>query len=265
VKKCVIIPGHKRQGKPVKQHVRCTKGAVTKTSEFTPAKNLKEAADYAHSKGVISFDTKGMSLEQANGINEWLDKVPKDAIPDVIGSSQTYNEYFSIKLKRKNKDFYGVSISSEFSFPLDAEERFKKSLGRFEDGKIFKNSTSDRFSQSNTKHGVFFSKAYKTPASITKRKLEINDLWNKKNGSDYFFNTEGKLTYVHEMGHVYDKRKGKSSSREWKDVSSRWYKQSGTTHLKTTSESFADGFAEYINQSSRLPDYVKSYFDSNLD
>jgi len=215
------------------------------SKKFTPAKSISEAEQRIKGLGVSYFQPKGFGLDHANATLEALELIPKLAIPDAIGNGKAWSEYSGSDIGRRAESWYGVSVNRSY---IQGS------------GKIDLESLRDGYD----KYIVGINtRQYKTIDSITERKVYVQDYYRNKNGRDYFFNTDGRLTHFHEYGHVYDNRLGGISDRtEWSQIVTRWNYDTKVDVLKSKSEAFAEAFADYYgNGGARIPDYVKSFFD----
>lgn len=205
---------------------------------FKEAKNIQEVEERMKQLGIKHINLNGYGLEQANATLHALEKVPNSAIPDAIGNGKAFADFTNRPIGRKAHEWYGVSVD----YP-DITIDGKTTWGSF---KIMAINTRE----------------YKTLNSITSKKIDFNNKWQSKNGNKWYFNTDGKLTHFHELGHVYDNRKFSISQKdEWKNIADKWNREAKYGVLKNSSEAFAEGFADfYGNGGERLPDYVKEFF-----
>ena len=200
---------------------------------YTPAKTIKEAAEFAKSSGVKYAYYDDMPLDTANLMNRALLTLPEDIRPEFIGMSKDMERVSRVKFSRSSKQYYGVS--------LEVMDMY------FGDGKY-------DFDGGNM---VGISSYYKTTAKITKAKAQAQEAYVKKYGRKWFFNEDGESTPFHEMGHVYANKKGLPKGFE--EDALRWCKESGCDMLKKPSEAWAEAWAAYHTQKADLPDYIKRY------
>ena len=208
-------------------------------SPFTPAKSIDEAQDFAREIGIKYPVYENLPLETVNELNKAAQNLPRDARPIFVGDSKTLEQYFGgqgYKLPRKAKDFYGVTL----------EEQSGIHLGY---GKGYDFET----------HGsmVGISTSYKTPAKITKNKLEQQAKYEAKYGNKWFYNLDGKATIHHEMGHCYINKNGLPSGFE--EAAKKWAKESGCDMLKKPEEAFCEAWGAYYSETNSIPEYIEKY------
>ena len=253
-----ILPKAKPPKKPP------IKPTETTAPGFTPAKTINEAEAFAKEKGVLHVDYKNLSLEHANAWNEALTVMPKKAIPDIITDFQGYQRYTGRKIDpRWNNGAYGVSIKTEI-------EPFKRGFLPDEFVKKEQHLTNPYTGKTKLQKRLNIvainKRIYKTPQAITDHKNKINTTWKKREGNDYYFNKDGKLTHTHELGHVFVNNVGNNHFiRDFEPLAKDWYRKTKIGHLKSTNEAFADAWAEYYgNKGRNLPKDIKQLFDLNL-
>ena len=221
-----------------------TKGKVL---EFTEAKTIKEAGERMNDLGVKYFEPKGYSLDHANASLRALETIPEKAIPDALGNGKAFADWTDRPLGRKADQWYGVSIK----YPdLYKEGRI---IWKFGEERVDYDIVGINTRQFSIKE-------------ITEKKIAYNEFYNKKFGRDYFLHTDGELTHFHEFGHVYQHNTySEKFNEEWKWISKKWFNSAKFDVLKSENEAFAEAFADYYgNDSKLLPDYVKEFFDKNV-
>jgi hypothetical protein len=217
-------------------------------TEFVAAKSIQEAEQRINSVGVKYFNSKGFSLDHANASLRALESIPSKAIPDALGNGKAFQDFTKSALGRKANQWYGISVE----YP-DLYKEGRSVLKFGEERGWFKVVGIN-------------SREYPTIESITIKKLQINETYNKKFGKNYFFNTNGELTHFHEYGHIYKKESyGQAFKTEWDQLSRKWYFEAKCDVLKSESEAFAEAFADYFgNDAKRLPEYIKDFFIKNV-
>ena len=105
---------------------------------------------------------------------------------------------------------------------------------------------------------VGISNYYKTADKIEKSKIKGNAEYAKRHdGHTQFFNTDGRSTGFHEMGHIYDDVNGIPEGFI-KDAE-RWAAESKCDMLKNPHEAWAEAWGAYHTQNPNLPDYIAKY------
>lgn len=224
-----------------KKYLKAAEEVKSMPAGFIPAKTIDEAQQYAEKLGVKYAVYDNLPIETANELSKAVECLPAEARPIFVGDSKTLELYYggsTYKLPRKHKQFYGVTLE-------DAGELY---LGF---GKGYDFDT----------HGsmVAISASYKTPAKITKAKLEEQARYKAKYGVDEFFNTDGKATIHHEMGHVYQNKYGLPKGFE--EDAKRWSQETGIKILEKPSEAFSEAWGAYYSGTNELPAYIAKYFE----
>ncbi len=206
---------------------------------FVPAKTIEEAQTYALSIGIRHVDYSDLPLETANLMNEAALTLPKDIRPAFLGSSNNIQNYSGVKFQRTSKHFYGVKVEvMDMHFG-----EYPNVVYDFDGG-----------------HMVGVSSYYKTAEKISKAKVDGNKRYAAKyDGHTQFFNTDGKSTAFHEMGHVYADKKGIPDG--FADDAKRWYSESNCDMLKSTDEAWAEAWGAYHTRNQELPDYIARYIE----
>ena len=108
------------------------------------------------------------------------------------------------------------------------------------------------------RQAVGISNYYKTADKIEKSKIKGNtDYAKKHDGHTQFFNTDGRSTAFHEMGHIYDDVKGIPDG--FINDAERWAAESRCDMLKNPHEAWAEAWGAYHTQNPNLPDYIGRY------
>lgn len=204
---------------------------------FVPAKTIEEAQAVAKELGVKYAVYDDLPLETVNLLNEALLTLPEDARPTFAGSSKMLEFYRDGKLPRSSKNYYGVSIYTDY---------FHIGVGEYDDidGMM-----------------VGISSYYKSAGKITKAKKQAQEAYMKKHGNKWFFNEDGAATPFHEMGHVYAEKYGLPEGFE--EAAERWWKESGCDMLQKPSEAWAEAWGAYHTKNPDLPDYISKYIEKS--
>jgi SPP1 gp7 family putative phage head morphogenesis protein len=207
---------------------------------FQPALSIKEASARIKALGVDNVFLGNAHLSHYNATLEALEKIPARGKPDFIGNGAELAKASGRAVGRKASEWYGASMASP--------EMFINGKSHFVDEGMY------QLVGINTRQ-------YKTTADITAQKTKIQELYVRKFGRKYFYNTDGRLTHFHEFGHVADNAKGNhSSSQAWQELSRKWHEEEKYDTLKSPSEAFAEAFADlYGNDGKRIPDYIKDH------
>lgn len=216
------------------------KQAITKA--FTPAKSIKEAEEYAKSRGVKYALYNDLPLEMANTLNRALDTLPDDVRPVFVGSSNTLEKYWGGKLPRSNKHYYGVTVDTYDGIHLGLDADKSKYVVDF-----------DTYGQM-----VGISSSYKSADKITAAKQVAQAKYQaKKDGHTWFYNVDGYATPFHEMGHVYENAKGLPAGFE--QAAAKWAKETKCDMLQKPTEAWAEAWGAYYTNNPDLPDYISKY------
>ena len=210
---------------------------VSKMKLFKEAKTIDEAEKFALEHNIRHVDYSDLPIETANLLNKAAMTLPEDIRPAFIGSGRSIQKYSGCKFSRKEKDYFGVHVDvMEMHFGEYPNIEYD-----FEGGNM-----------------VGISAKYRIVDKIEKAKIQGNIEYSKKHdGHTQFFNTDGKSTAYHEMGHVYADKKGIPDGFE--TDAKRWYEESKCDMLKTTSEAWAEAWGAYHTENSDLPDYIAKY------
>lgn len=210
------------------------KQAAPAKNTFTPAKTIKEAEAFANNNGVKYADYSKLPLETANLLNEAIGTLPSDVRPVFMGASTTLEQYWGGKLPRSSKQYYGVHIDA-FN-------------GIYVNGRLDMDTYGSM---------VGISSSYKTAKKITEAKAAAQQRYVEKTGRKWFFNTDGRTTAFHEIGHIYAEKKGLPEGFEFD--AKKWAAESQCDMLKSTSEAWAEAWAAYYTGNPDLPDYISEY------
>ena len=208
----------------------------------------KNTENYTKKLGVKITNLKDFTPEIIQVINEAIETLPINDRPEYITS---------FKQAIKDGDFYN-----------ELTQRSKKSYGlSWNIHKLHKNN-DNKYTETNT--AVFFNSKYKKLEDIEKKKKEYN--LNNFTGKPYYFNTNGKATFFHEMGHQFEQKHG--IDEEFKKLADKWANSTDFGNIKKVEygrikenqganykEAFAEAWAGYYTNNNQLPDYIKKYFD----
>lgn len=255
-----------------KNHWGCRHKFLPVYEVDVPAQNNTAQNENIASELGVAANFKNMTIDNQQAFVEALQKVPKDARPDYIGTGSDYTKVTGRKLPRTHKQYYGVAVEtdglkldSKFEEIMKSNDRLPPQLRKLSGDRITK-SVDGNILVNGTLNSVFISPAIKKPGDITTRKKAFNKRYREKYDKDFFFNTEEKATFFHEFGHVLDNRKRISGSREWEILHSRWMKnESATGNIASASEAFAEAFADmFLTGGDKLPGFVKVYMKELL-
>ena len=209
-----------------------------KKQVFNPAQTIDEAIKNANSIGVKYAQFEKMPLEQVNNAIDAACTLPKDCVPKVIASGKDVSLVTGRPLGRKADQWWGVTYDyRDFSLRTMYLGYDKTDF----DGGLIVGLNTQKF---------------KTLDSLTKAKKATNDAYFAKTGRYWSFNTDGKATAYHEIGHCFADVRG--LPKGWEDVSARWAEESACDLLKKPDEAFAEAWAAYHLGDNRLPDYISA-------
>ena len=229
---------------------RCTVAAVVKgfkkaqvqkamaEKKVEAPQTAESAIKTANDLGVKYAQFEKMPLEQVNNAIDAVRTLPKDCVPKVIASGKDVSTVTGRPLGRKADQWWGVTYDyREFSLRTmqlgyDATD--------FDGGLIVGLNTQK----------------FKTLDALTKAKKATNDAYFAKTGRYWSFNTDGKATAYHEIGHCFADVRGLPNG--WEDASARWAEESSCDLLKKPDEAFAEAWAAYHLGDKRLPDYISA-------
>lgn len=229
-----IFKSKRRSGGTAEWEKLKAKQAAPAKNTFTPAKTIKEAEAFANNNGVKYADYSKLPLETANLLNEAIGTLPSDVRPVFMGASTTLEQYWGGKLPRSSKQYYGVHIDA-FN-------------GIYVNGRLDMDTYGSM---------VGISSSYKTAKKITEAKAAAQQRYVEKTGRKWFFNTDGRTTAFHEIGHIYAEKKGLPEGFEFD--AKKWAAESQCDMLKSTSEAWAEAWAAYYTGNPDLPGYISEY------
>ena len=203
-----------------------------------PPATTEDAIRQAHDLGVKYAQFEKMPLEQVNNAIDAVRTLPKDCVPKVIASGKDVSLVTGRPLGRKADQWWGVTYDyRDFSLRTMYLGYDKTDF----DGGLIVGLNTQKF---------------KTLDALTKAKKATNDAYFAKTGRYWSFNTDGKATAYHEIGHCFADVRG--LPKGWEDVSARWAEESGCDLLRKPDEAFAEAWAAYHLGDKRLPDYISA-------
>lgn len=203
-----------------------------------PPATTEDAIRTAHDLGVKYAQFEKMPLEQVNNAIDAVRTLPKDCVPKVIASGKDVSLVTGRPLGRKADQWWGVTYDyRDFSLRTMYLGYDKTDF----DGGLIVGLNTQKF---------------KTLDGLTKAKKATNDAYFAKTGRYWSFNTDGKATAYHEIGHCFADVRG--LPKGWEDVSARWAEESACDLLKKPDEAFAEAWAAYHLGDKRLPDYISA-------
>ena len=198
----------------------------------------ESAIKTANDLGVKYAQFEKMPLEQVNNAIDAVRTLPKDCVPKVIASGKDVSTVTGRPLGRKADQWWGVTYDYR-AFSLRTMQLGYDSTD-FDGGLIVGLNTQK----------------FKTLDALTKAKKDTNDAYFAKTGRYWSFNTDGKATAYHEIGHCFADVRG--LPKGWEDASARWADESACDLLKKPDEAFAEAWAAYHLGDKRLPDYISA-------
>ena len=198
----------------------------------------ESAIKTANDLGVKYAQFEKMPLEQVNNAIDAVRTLPKDCVPKVIASGKDVSTVTGRPLGRKADQWWGVTYDYR-AFSLRTMQLGYDSTD-FDGGLIVGLNTQK----------------FKTLDALTKAKKATNDSYFAKTGRYWSFNTDGKATAYHEIGHCFADVRG--LPKGWEDASARWAEESACDLLKKPDEAFAEAWAAYHLGDKRLPDYISA-------
>ena len=203
-----------------------------------PPATTEDAIRTANDLGVKYAQFEKMPLEQVNNAIDAVRTLPKDCVPKVIASGKDVSLVTGRPLGRKADQWWGVTYDyRDFSLRTMYLGYDKTDF----DGGLIVGLNTQKF---------------KTLDALTKAKKATNNAYFAKTGRYWSFNTDGKATAYHEIGHCFADVRG--LPKGWEDASTRWAEESACDLLKKPDEAFAEAWAAYHLGDKRLPDYISA-------
>ena len=213
-------------------------GQKAMAQQAEPPATTEDAIKTAHDLGVKYAQFEKMPLEQVNNAIDAVRTLPKDCVPKVIASGKDVSTVTGRPLGRKADQWWGVTYDYR-DFSLRTMQLGYDATDH--DGGLIVGLNTQKF---------------KTLDALTKAKKATNDAYFAKTGRYWSFNTDGKATAYHEIGHCFADVRG--LPKGWEDASARWAEESACDLLKKPDEAFAEAWAAYHLGDKRLPDYIST-------
>lgn len=216
--------------------------------KFTPAKDISEAQQRARNLGAIYTQFDKWDIERANNALEALETLPADCRPKAILDGKGTSIITDRPIGRKAESWYGVSYDYRPFSLRTMQLGFDKT--DFDGGQVVGLNV----------------KGFKTLDKLTAIKEKRNKEYREKTGRNWSFNTEGKATAYHEMGHCFYNVRLSGNAREnkWESIANRWASESDYDMIQKPEEAFAEAWAGYHLKDNRLPQYVKDFIKEML-
>lgn len=200
--------------------------------------SIEEAIKKANELGVKYAQFQKMPLEQVNNVIDAINTLPKDCVPKVVANGKDVSVVTDRPLGRKAESWYGVTYDYRL-FGLHTMQLGYESSDH-EGGQIVGLNTQK----------------FKTLEALTKAKEATQEKYFAKTGHYWNFNTDGRATAYHEIGHCFVNVRGLPEG--WEEISERWAEESKCDLLKKPEEAFAEAWAAYHLKDKRLPDYISN-------
>ena len=212
-----------------------TKAEPTKPI-FKKAETIEEAISQANDLGVKYAQFGKMPLEQAQNAVEAVRTLPKDCVPKAIANGADVQTLTDRPLGRKADQWWGVT----YDYRLFSLRTMQLGYPTTDiDGGLIVGLNTTKF---------------KTMESLTKAKIATNEKYFAKTGRYWNFNTDGRATAFHEIGHCYVDVRG--LPKDWERFSAQWAEESMCDLLKKPDEAFAEAWAAFHLGDKRLPSYI---------
>ena len=207
-----------------------------KKPTFKKAETIEEAISQANDLGVKYAQFGKMPLEQAQNAVEAVRTLPKDCVPKAIANGADIQTLTDRPLGRKADQWWGVT----YDYRLFSLRTMQLGYPTTDiDGGLIVGLNTAKF---------------KTMESLTKAKIATNEKYFAKTGRYWNFNTDGRATAFHEIGHCYVDVRG--LPKDWERLSAQWAEESMCDLLKKPDEAFAEAWAAFHLGDKRLPSYI---------
>lgn len=224
-------------GKEYEQYQKASaKVATPKKPEFVPAKTIEEATQRAREMGVAYPQFDKWNVEMANNALEAVSTLPTDCRPKLIANGKDVSTATGRPLGRKADQWWGVTYDYRPFSLRTMQLGYDKN--DYDGGLIV---------------GINTTK-FKTLDAITRAKEATNARYFEKTGHFWNFNTDGRATSIHEMGHCFVDVRGLPNG--WETASQKWATESKCDLLLKPDEAFAEAWAAYHLGDTRLPKYI---------
>ena len=231
------------------EQVEQIKQTKAKEPEFVPAQTVQEAQQRARDLGVPYTKFDGWDLERANNALDALERLPADCRPKAVLNGKDTSIITDRKIGRKSESWYGVTYDYRLFSLRTMQIGFDKT--DYDGGQVV---------------GINVQ-GFKTLGKLTQHKENDNQKYFEKTGRYWYFNTDGKATAHHEMGHCFYNERifGKDNVRkEWEELSKKWSDSSNYDMIKKPEEAFAEAWAGYNLNDKRVPDYISDFIRRTL-
>ena len=232
-------------GETPKEAIERTYGKEEQREKINqPSLSIAEAKDRAKKIGVKIAKYDDFTPEIADAINEAILTLPKEDIPDYVTS---------FKEAERLAELTG-----------ETKERARKSFGLSWNYPAYRKKDDNTYI--NTDTNVYFNQKYKKLEQISKKKKDYNNSREKP----WYFNTDGKSVFYHEIGHQYERKHGLDD--EFKKLADDWANSTKYQNIKKIEygrikegaganykEAFAEAWAAYHTQNKELPKNVRDY------
>ena len=203
---------------------------------FKKAETIEEAISQANDLGVKYAQFGKMPLEQAQNAVEAVRTLPRDCVPKAIANGADVQTLTDRPLGRKADQWWGVT----YDYRLFSLRTMQLGYPTTDiDGGLIVGLNTTKF---------------KTMESLTKAKIATNEKYFAKTGRYWNFNTDGRATAFHEIGHCYVDVRG--LPKDWERLSAQWAEESMCDLLKKPDEAFAEAWAAFHLGDKRLPSYI---------
>ena len=200
------------------------------------AASIDEAKVIATRKGIRYPQFDKMDIDYVNNILNAVDTLPDDCRPAMIANGKDISLSTQRPLGRKADQWWGVTYDYR-SFSI-ATMQLGYDKTDFDGGLLVGLNTTK----------------YKTLDALTKAKIANNEKYFAKTGRNWSFNTDGKATAYHELGHCFVDVRG--LPKDWESLSAKWAEESKCDILLKPDEAFAEAWAAFHLGNERLPKYI---------
>ena len=230
----------------IAKNCRCTMAAKVigfkKTVEKTEPvasyaiKNVKDGIKEAEMLGVKYARFEKMDISHVQNIVDAVKTLPKDCVPKFISNGKDVSTVTGRKLGRKADQWWGVT----YDYRLFGFQTMQLGYDKTDyDGGLIVGINTQKF---------------KTPDMIKKSKEENEKRYFERTSHHWNFNTDGRATAFHEIGHCYVDVRGLPDG--WDKISKKWCEESKCDLLNSPEEAFAEAWAAYHTGNENLPKYV---------
>ena len=200
------------------------------------AASIDEAKVIATRKGIRYPQFDKMDIDYVNNILNAVDTLPDDCRPAMIANGKDISLATQRPLGRKADQWWGVTYDYR-AFSI-ATMQLGYDRTDFDGGLLVGLNTTK----------------YKTLDALTKAKIANNKKYFAKTGRNWYFNTDGKATAYHELGHCFVDVRG--LPKDWESLSEKWSEESKCDILLKPDEAFAEAWAAFHLGDERLPKYI---------